>query len=95
MALLECSSCKLSVGIDDEKLSCIKLYKWSVALQRSKDAEWETNSVQTIVSAQLLAWITEQATYKVLAFSGVLEDAEEALLVSEGRSHGRASMLII
>lgn len=43
---------------------------------------WETYSVQEIVSAQLLALIEEQATYKFLAYSGDLETSKDALLVS-------------
>lgn len=43
---------------------------------------WETYSVQEIVSAQLLALIEEQATYKLLAYSGDLETSKDALLVS-------------
>lgn len=51
-------------------------------MQRTQGDIWETYSVQEIVSAQLLALIEEQATYKFMAYSGDLETSEDALLVS-------------
>ena len=77
-------------------MDAVRIFKWSVALQnpekrlskivssfqRSKDGNGRTFSIQRIVSAQLLALIEELAVYKFLIFSGDIEDAKEALLVS-------------
>lgn len=81
---LNCISCRETVGVGDEKeRHSLGLFKWSVALQRSRDLDWETCSVQEIVSAQLLALIEDQAAYRFLAYSGDSEDSKTALLVSE------------
>lgn len=80
--LLHCNSCRESLGVKDEKDRCsLRLFKWSVALQRSRASEWETCSVQEIVSAQLLALIDELAAYKFLAIAGDAESSKIALLV--------------
>ena len=52
-------------------------------MQLSDDPTWEEYSVQEIVSAQLLALIEEQATYKFVVYSGNVEEVQEALLVSQ------------
>ena len=81
---LKCVSCSEILGSKDEKeSSSVRLFKWSVALQRSRDLGWETCSVQEIVSAQLLALIEEQAVYKFLAYSGDADDSKTALFVSQ------------
>lgn len=87
--LLSCVSCGKIVGVKDEKESySLQLFKWSVALQRSRELDWETCTVEEIVSAQLLALIEDQAVYKFLAYAGNVEDSETALMVSESlRSH--------
>ena len=80
--LLHCSSCRESVGVRDEKdRYSLRLFKWSVALQRSRASEWETCSVQEIVSAQLLALIDVLAAYKFLAIAGDAGNSKTALLV--------------
>lgn len=43
--------------------------------------DWETCTVQEIVSAQLLALTQEQAVYKFLAYSGDIEYAKTALML--------------
>ena len=69
------------IGVKDEKESySLRFYKWSVALQCSRGLDWETCSVQEIVSAQLLALIEDQAVYKFLAYT---EKSKTALMVSE------------
>ena len=81
--MLACSSCRELVGQEEKKAGTFRLYKWSLAVQRTEGNIWETYSVQEILSAQLLALIEDQAMYKFLAFSGAIENAQEALLVSE------------
>ena len=91
-----CANCKDPVGVEDKATpECIRLFKWSLALQtqekrlsklvsafqRSREP-WRTYSIQRIVAAQLLALIEELAVYKYLVFSGDLEESKEALLVS-------------
>ena len=81
--LLKCVSCREVVGINDGKESySLRLFKWSLALQRSRGLDWETCSVQEIISAQLLALTQEQAVYKFLAYSGDIEYSTTALMVS-------------
>ena len=82
--LLNCVSCCEIVGVEDEKeSSSVRLFKWSLALQRSKELDWETCSVQEVLSAQLLALIEDQAAYRFLAYSGDVNDAKTALMVGE------------
>ena len=81
--MLSCESCREPVGVVDPEHGNIRLFKWSLAVQRSQDTVWETYSVPEIVSAQLLALITEQSIYKFLVYSGNTEEKKEALLVSE------------
>ena len=82
--LLNCVSCLEIIGIKiKEERHSLRLFKWSVALQRSRELDWEKCSVQEIVSAQLLASIEDQAAYKSLAYSGDAEDSKSALMVSE------------
>ena len=76
-------SCREVVGVEDEvESSSSRLFKWSLALQRSRELDWETCSVQEIVSAQLLALIDEQAVYKFLAYTCAADASKTALLVS-------------
>ncbi|KAF6236507.1 hypothetical protein HO173_005288 [Letharia columbiana] len=80
--LLNCVSCREIVGIKDKKdRYSLRLFKWSVTLQRSRGLDWETCSVQEIVSAQLLASIEDQAAYKFLAYTGEAEDSKPALVL--------------
>ena len=51
-------------------------------MQRNHDADWETYSVQEIISIQLLNMIEEQAVYKFIIYSGNIDDIKEALFVS-------------
>ena len=82
--LLNCFSCGVAVGVKDKKeINSVQLFKWSVALQRSRELDWETCSAQEVVSAMLLALIEDQAVYKFLAFTGDLEDSKTALMVSK------------
>ena len=80
----KCDSCGETIGVKDENENySLRFYKWSVALQRSRGLDWETCSVQEIVSAQLLALIEDQAVYKFLAYTGDAEKSKTALMVSE------------
>ena len=82
--LLKCISCGEAVGVKDKKeINSLQLFKWSVALQRSRELDWETCSVQKVVSAKLLALIEDQAVYKFLAYTGDLKDSKAALMVGE------------
>lgn len=81
--MLVCSSCHEVIGTEEKRARTLRLYKWSLAVQRDLGGIWETYSVQEIVSAQLLALIEEQATHKFLAYDGSIEDANGALVVSE------------
>lgn len=72
------------MGIEDKRDDSIRLYKWSIAVQRTRDADWETYSAQEVVSRQLLALIEEQAVYKFVLYSENISDAREALFVSDG-----------
>ena len=82
--LLKCNLCGEAVGVKDKKeINSLQLFKWSIALQRSKELNWETCSVQEVVSAKLLALIEDQAVYKFLAYTGDLKDSQTALMVSE------------
>ena len=81
---LNCVSCGEIVGARNERETySLRLFKWSVALQRSIGLGWETCSVQEVVSAQLLALIEDQAVYKFLAYTGDAEDSKTALMVRE------------
>ena len=70
---------------EEENSSSLRLFKWNLALQRSRELDWETCSVQEIVSAQLLALIEEQAMYKVLAYTADADKSKTALMVSGSR----------
>ena len=70
---------------EEEKTSSLRLFKWSLTLQRSRDLDWETCSVQEIVSAQLLAFIEEQAIYRFLAYTADTDKSKTALMVSGSR----------
>lgn len=100
--LLACTGCKQPVGIEDKgALGCIRLFKWSLALQgtekrlsklvtafqRSKDGNWKMYSTQRIFTAQLLALIEELAIYKFLLQFGD-DTSKDALLVSVISSDG-------
>ena len=65
----------------------LRLFKWGIALQRSRVLDWETCSVQEIVSAQLLALVEDQAAYKFLAYTGDVQDSKTALMVSDSSTH--------
>jgi len=80
--MITCVSCNGPVGAEEKRAGTLRLFKWNLALQRAQDCIWETLSVQEIVSAQLIALIEYQATTKFLTYSGNIEDAEDALLVS-------------
>lgn len=72
------------MGVKDEnEINSLQLFKWSVALQRSRELDWETCSVQEVVSAKLLALIEDQAVYKFLAYTGDIKDSKTALMVSD------------
>ena len=77
-----CASCGGPLGSEKEESGCVRLYKWNLRLRRANNTAWQTLQMQTIVCAQLLELIETQATYKVLVYSGVVEDAKKALLVS-------------
>lgn len=94
--LLECSGCGQPIGTEDKgAIGSIRLFKWSLALQtskkatsrwsavlsRSKNACWETFSIQKIVCAQLLSMIEDLSIYKFLVYSGEIEDAQDILLL--------------
>ncbi len=79
--MMVCSSCGDLVGEHEKRNGTLRLYKWSLAVQRSYGNIWETYSVQEIMSAQMLALVEDQATYKFLTYSGNIEDAKDALLV--------------
>ncbi|CAD6573931.1 MAG: hypothetical protein ASARMPREDX12_006324 [Alectoria sarmentosa] len=80
--LLNCVSCREIIGIKiKEERDSLRLFKWSVALQRSREMDWEKCSIQEIVSAQLLASIEDQAAYKFLAYSGDAEDSKSAVML--------------
>ena len=81
--LLRCTSCNEPVGVKDQKQGNLQLFKWSLAVQRSLSTIWETYSVPEVVSAQLLAFIAEQAIYKFLVYTDIIEEAKEALLVRQ------------
>lgn len=70
---------------EEGKGSSLRLFKWSLALQRSRELDWETCSVQEIVGAQLLAVIEEQATYQFLAYTAGADKSQTALMVSGSR----------
>lgn len=80
--LLNCISCGEIVGIRGKKeRDSLRLFKWGIALQRSRELDWETCSVQEIVSAQLLVLIEDQAAYKFLAYTGNARDSKTALML--------------
>ena len=70
---------------EKERSSSLRLFKWSLALRRSRELDWETCSVQEIISAQLLALIEEQAIYKFLAYTADADKSKTALMVSGSR----------
>ena len=82
--LLKCISCHEILGVrNTQERYSVRLFKWSVTLRRSRGLDWETCSVQEIVSAQLLALIEDQAAYRFLAYTGDAEDSNTALMVIE------------
>ena len=86
LRFLNCVSCRENVGVkEEEKKSSLRLFKWSLSLQRARELDWETCSVQEIVSAQLLALIEEQAIYKFLAYAADADKSKTALMVSGSR----------
>lgn len=79
---LECMTCSEAMGIEESGLESVKLFKWSACIRDAEDRDWEALPVQNILCAQLLAMIESRAIYKFLAYSGDVEDAEQAILVS-------------
>ena len=79
---VQCCSCKTPVGTQDPVLHFVKLFKWGLAIRSTNNAASEITSVQEIVSAQLLAWIEGQATYKVLISCEAADSTGKALMVS-------------
>lgn len=69
------------MGAREKREGTLRLYKWSLAVQRFHGNIWETYSLQEIISAQLLALIADLGTYKFLVYSGNMQDAKDALLV--------------
>ena len=69
--------------MEQKRTGTLQLFKWALTVQRSHDSTWETYSVEEIVSAQLISMIEDQAISKFLVYSGKIEDAEVALLVSK------------
>ena len=91
--LLKCSNCQRFVGVKDPNDGTFRLFKWNIKVQLSDDPTWEEYSVQEIVSAQLLALIEEQATYRFVVYSGNVEEVQEALLVSQPCPSEKASIV--
>ena len=79
---MECVSCHKSLGIRDDISGALRIYKWSVILQYTQDAAWESYPARFFISAQLLSLIDSQAVYKFLAYSGDLDRSKDATLVS-------------
>lgn len=52
-------------------------------MKRSRELDWETCSVQEIVSAQLLTLIEDQAAYNFLAYTDDADGSMTAMVVSE------------
>lgn len=77
---IECTSCSTLVGTISNGV--IRFFKWSIRLRREKHSAWELYPLQKFLCAQLLSLIASQATRKFLVYSGAIQDAEEALLVS-------------
>ena len=80
--MLACSSCCEPLGQEEKRANTLQLFKWGLTIQPARGSEWETYSVQEIVSAQLLALIEDQAVRRFLVFSGNIEEIQEALMVS-------------
>lgn len=76
---IACSTCSKIIGSSDQER--IRLFKWSIRLQRDRNADWEAYPTQKFICAQLLESIRAQATHKFLAYSGDIKLAKEALLV--------------
>ncbi len=79
---LMCESCGEPLGADERESGGVRLYKWNIRLRHGKDMAWQALPVQRIISAKLLGLIESQATYKFLIYSGRIEEAKEALMVS-------------
>ena len=79
--LLECLSCRNEIGIETKKTGYFQLFKWNVALQTPDCRGWETSTLQTIISAQLLALIEDQAVSKFIIHTGNIECTKKALFV--------------
>lgn len=79
---LYCAQCRAELGLEDTLAGGLRLFKWSVCLQRIQSTAWEKFPVQEFVCAQLLALVDAQAIRKYLAYSGALGDTKSALLVS-------------
>ena len=83
---IACSACFTIIGSsDDREPERIRLFKWSIRLQRNEAADWEAYPTQKFICAQLLESVRTQATHKFLAFSGDIRLAKEALLVRKCR----------
>ena len=78
----------MSVGIKSRGRDEIQLYKWSLSVRQSEGEAWEDRQVQSFIYSQLSSMIEGQAIHKFVAYSGVLEDSEDAILVSFTRIHG-------
>lgn len=61
-------------------------------MQHHEDEGWEVLSMQRLVASQLLATIEESAAHKMLVYSGNIDEAGEALLVSTSVSTTVKSM---
>ena len=78
-----CSCCNTIIGTYHQVYYGLHLYKWRIAVKNNDNAIWKQVPAQEIASAYLLDLIESCATRRFLAYSGIIKDATDGLLVSE------------
>lgn len=76
---LHCSSCEALLGVKDASAEGWRIYKSSLSVKPSLDAEWETSPREIFISSQLLALIESSAARKFVVHDN---NSDRGILVS-------------
>lgn len=76
---LHCSNCKALLGVLDASLEGWKIYKSSLSIKASVNAQWESFAPEIFIASQLISLIESSAARKFVVHS---DEAMTGLLVS-------------
>ena len=78
---LLCRACTSPLGVFDKKLDGFRLFKWNIILLRDHGLEWERNSIQCLICAQMLELMEDQNVRKFIARTDESVGIEHGILV--------------